>query len=351
MTTPAAGRVAEADERERERLLALINAAWTTHAIHAACALELPALMESGLHTVAHLAGAARCHAPSLRRLLRALATLEVCREHDDGRFELTPLGALLHPDDAQSLNAWALLNGSAAWTARWGELDQSVRSGTSHRRRTTGSDGFDHLSGSPEAATLFNRAMVEVTRRVARDVLSLIDFSAARCIVDVGGGHGELLAAILRAHPAARGVLFDLPHAIDGAVAAMQRAGVAERCECIAGSFFDDVPGGGDAYLLKSVLHNWDDERCAAILGRCREAMSPRARLYIVERVVPERLGTSARDQSIAHSDLNMMVALSGRERGEAEFRALLVDASLGIERRVATDGGAGVIVARVTE
>jgi orsellinic acid C2-O-methyltransferase len=334
----------------RDRLLALINAGWTTHAIHAACVLGLPTLMAGGAHTVASLADAAPCHAASLRRLLRALVTLDLCRELEDGRFELTPLGALLRPDHAQSLHAWALLNGSAGWAARWSELDQSVRSGTSHRLRTTGSDGFAYLRGDAAAATVFNRAMVEVTRRVAREVLRLIDFSAARCIVDVGGGHGELLSAILRAHPDARGVLFDLPHAIDCAAAALESAGVGERCECVAGSFFDGVPAGGDAYLLKSVLHNWDDERCAAILRRCREAMSPRARLYVVERVVPERLGTSARDQSIARSDLNMLVALSGRERGEAEFGALLRAAGCTVERRAASGGEWDVIEARPT-
>jgi orsellinic acid C2-O-methyltransferase len=346
MTTTAAFDAADSDARER--LLALINAAWTTHAIHATCVLGLPALMAGGARTVTQLGDAAQCHAPSLRRLLRALATLGLCREDDAGRFELTPLGALLQSDHEQSLQAWALLSGSAAWTIRWGELDQSVRSGSSHRRRTTGSDGFDHLRGDTSAAALFNRAMVEVTRRAARDVLRLIDFSDARCIVDVGGGHGELLAAILRAHPAARGVLFDLPHAIDGAAAALARSGVRERCDGVAGSFFDGVPAGGDAYLLKSVLHNWDDERCAAILRRCREAMSPRARLYIVERMLPERLDTSQRHQSMARSDLNMLVALAGRERSEAEFGALLRAAGFHALRRAGSGGEWDVIEAR---
>ena len=332
----------------RERLLTLINAAWTTHAIHAACVLGLPVLMAGGARTLAQLAGAAQCHAPSLRRLLRALATLDLCREDDAGRFELTPLGALLQPDHEQSLHAWALLSGSAAWTVRWGELDQSVRSGLSHRRRTTGSDGFDHLHGDAGAAALFNRAMAEMTRRAARDVLRRVDFSDARCIVDVGGGHGELLAAILRAHPAATGMLFDLPHAIDGAAAALARSGVGERCECVAGSFFDGVPAGGDVYLAKSVLHNWDDERCDAILHRLREAMSPSARLYIVERVLPDRLGTSPREQSMARSDLNMLVALSGRERSEAEFGALLRAAGLRALRRAGSGGEWDVIEAR---
>ena len=345
MTAPSTA-IETADARVR--LLALIDAAWTTHAIRAACVLGLPSLMAGGELTVAQLADAAKCHAASLRRLLRALATLDLCREGDDGRFALTSLGALLQPDHEHSLQAWALLSGSAGWTVRWSELDQSVRSGLSHRRRTTGSDGFDYLHGDTGAAALFNRAMVEVTRRVARDVLRLIDFSAARRIVDVGGGHGELLAAILRAHPAARGVLFDLPHAIDGAAASLARAGVSERCDCVAGSFFDGVPAGGDAYLVKSVLHNWDDERCATILGRCRAAMSPRARLYIVERVLPERLGTSPREQSMARSDLNMLVALSGRERSEAEFGALLRAAGFRVERRASSGGEWDVIEAR---
>jgi hypothetical protein len=331
-----------------ERLLALINAAWTTHAIRAACTLRLPQLMAAGARTAAQLADAAQCHAASLHRLLRALTTIDLCREHADGRFELTPMGALLHPDDAHSLQAWALLNGSAESTARWSELDQSVRSGTSHRLRTTGRDGFHHLRDAADGAALFNRAMVETTRRVARDVVKLIDFSAARRIVDVGGGHGELIAAILRAHPAAHGVLFDLPHAIDGAAAALARAGLGERCECVAGSFFDGVPAGADAYLLKSVLHNWDDERCTAILMRCRQAMAPHARVYVVERVVPERRGTTPREQSIARSDLNMLVALSGRERSEAEFGALLGAAGLGIERRASCGGEWDVIEAR---
>ncbi len=142
--------------------------------------------------------------------------------------------------------------------------------------------------------------------------------------------------------------MLFDLPHAIDGAAAALARAGVGERCDGVAGSFFDSVPAGGDAYLLKSVLHNWDDERCAAILQRCRAAMSPCARLCIVERVVPERLGTSPRDQSIARSDLNMLVALARRERSEAEFGTLLRTAGFRVLRRASNGGEWDVIEAR---
>jgi hypothetical protein len=143
-----------------------------------------------------------------------------------------------------------------------------------------------------------------------------------------VGGGHGALLAAILRAHPALRGVLFDLPHVAEGARAELEAAGVAGRCEVVAGSFFESVPGGADAYLLKSVLHDWDDERCGAILGGARRAMAEGGRLLVVERVMPERMTACAAHRAVAASDLNMLVATEGRERTEAEYRALLAAA-----------------------
>ncbi len=343
-----AADAAAPDDDARTRLLGLIDAAWTTHAIRAACALGLPDLLAGPARTPDQLAQAAQCHAASLHRLLRALATLDLCRERDDGAFELTALGARLRPDDGQSLHAWALLSGSAPWSARWGELDQSVKSGTSRRLRTTGRDGFHHLDDANAEAALFNRAMIEITRGVARDVLRSVDLSSARCVVDVGGGHGELLAAVLRTHPNARGVLFDLPHAIAAAAAALQAAGVRERCGCVAGSFFERVPEGGDTYLLKSVLHNWDDERCLALLQRCRAAMGRAARLLVVERIRPDHPGTSARDRGIARSDLNMLVALGGRERSEAEFRGLLEAAGFTVERRIDTGGESAVIDAR---
>ena len=330
------------DSRTEDRsklLLGLINANWTTQAIHAACVLKLPDLLGSGTHTLAALAQATGCHAPSLNRLLRALVTLDLCIERDSAEFELSPLGELLRDDASQSLRAWALLVGGVHWT-RWGELEQSVRTGTSHRLRHGGQDGFEHLQADPAAAALFHRAMIEMTRRVAADVVRTVDFSRSRLIVDVGGGSGELVATVLAAHPAARGVLFDLPHAIDAADTVFSRLGVANRCERVAGSFFDTVPAGGDTYLLKSVLHNWDDERCVELLRQCRRAMAPQARLIVVERIVPERLGTSSNDRAVARSDLNMLVALSGRERTAAQFGTLLDAAGLMLKAITPTPG-----------
>lgn len=326
------------DDR-RTLLLGLINANWTTQAIHAACVLNLPDLLGAGTRTLSALAQGTGCHAPSLDRLLRALVTLDLCIERDNAEFELSPSGELLRDDATQSLRAWALLVGGVHW-ARWGELEQSVRTGASHRLRHGGQDGFDHLQADPTAAALFNRAMIEMTRRVAADVVRTIDLSRSRLIVDVGGGSGELLATVLIAYPAARGVLFDLPHAIDAADTVFGRSGVADRCERVAGSFFEGVPAGGDTYLLKSVLHNWDDERCVQLLRRCRNAMAPQARLIVIERIVPERLGTSANDRAVMRSDLNMLVALSGRERTAAQFSALFDAAGLALKTITPTPG-----------
>jgi len=320
------------DADARRRLLRLIDAAWIPHAIRAACSLRLPELLEQRSVEIETLAAASATHAPSLRRLLRALASLDLCHENEDGSYQLTAAGSLLREDAPDSLRAWALLTGGPL-AQRFAELEQSVRTGESYRARHQRANDFSELESDRAAATLFNRAMTDLTRRVASEVLGAVDFSAARRIVDVGGGHGELLAAVLTAYPKARGVLFDLTHAIDGASTLLESARVADRCECVAGDFFEAVPAAGDIYLLKSVLHDWNDERCALILANCRSAMAPGSRLLVIERIAPVRAGNSPLDQSVARADLNMLLSLSGRERSEAEFRALCAAAALEIK------------------
>jgi orsellinic acid C2-O-methyltransferase len=329
MKTPMADAADAAGPAAAAQLLDWINAGWTTQVIRSACVLGLPeCLARSGMQAD-DAAAALGCDAAALARLLRALATLGLCTQDDLGRHALTTTGALLCEDHPQSLRAWALMAGGVQWQ-RWGELEQSVRTGLSHRRRHGGSDAFDDLAAQPPAAGQFYRAMVEMTRTVASAVVQAIDAASARCIVDVGGGRGELLAHVLAAHPSLRGVLFDLPQGLDGATALLAQHGVADRCSCVAGSFFDDVPAGGDVHLLKSVLHNWDDARAVQILARCRAALAPGGRVLIVERIVADRIGTSAQDRDVARSDLNMLVALSGRERRHAEFAALCAAAGL---------------------
>ncbi len=320
-------------EQATRKLLSLLDRAWIPQALCAAVELRLPDLLAGGPLSAAALAGKAGAHAPSLQRLLAALVTVEIVREHEDGRFELTSLGTRLRDDVAESLRSRAIWVGRYQWPL-WARLVDSVRSGQSARTLLLGTEGFEHLARDPEQAAVFNRTMVELTRLLAPQVARAYDFSGMRRIVDVGGGYGELLAAILAANQALRGVLFDLPHAVDEGRRRLEHVGLADRCEIVTGDFFVSVPGGADAYVLKSVLHDWDDGQAAAILDNVRRAMDEDARLLLVERILPERLGVSAVDQAMAGSDLNMLVSLGAKERTEAQFRALLDAAGLRLMR-----------------
>lgn len=330
----------------REGLLRLINAQWTTHAIAATVRLGLPEAMAAGAASADALAQACDAHAPSLLRLLRALASLGLCEERADGQFALTATGTLLRADTPDSLHAWATLNGGRIST-QWARLDESVRTGDSIRKRTATNDDFTHLDVDLAAAALFNRAMVELTAPIAAALVQVEDFTGVRQVVDVGGGHGELLASVLRAHPSLKGVLFDMAHATQAAVGSIEEAGLAGRCERVTGSFFDAVPPGADVYLLKSILHDWDDARCVAILRNCRRAMPPDARLLIVERIAPDAIGTSPRDTAVSCSDLLMMVANGGCERSESAYRELTRAAGLQMTTIAALTGGFSVMTA----
>jgi hypothetical protein len=336
------------DADASRRLLELIGASWMTQAITAAAELRIADQLAACPLTADALAPAVGCHPASLRRLLRALASLDVTREQDDGTFALTEMGALLRGDRQPGLRSWAMWWGRHLWPV-WGDLRQSVQSGRSARELATGRSGYAHLEADPEAAAVFNAAMVELTALFADDLNRAVDFSTARHVIDVGGGYGELLAGILRAHPTVRGTLFELPHALAGAKARMHRAGVADRCEFLGGDFFEAVPGGGDVYLLKSVLHNWADEKCGVLLRRCRQSMRHGARLVLVERVLPERMRSCAADRAVARADLNMLIGVGGRERSRAELAALLGAAGFTATRFVPTPLELSVIEARM--
>lgn len=329
------------------RLLELIGASWMTQAITAAAELRIADQLAASPLTADALAPTVGCHPGSLRRLLRALASLDLTREQDDGSFVLTEMGALLRSDRQPSLCSWAKWWGRYLWPI-WGNLRQSVQSGSSARELATGRSGYAHLEADPEAAAVFNAAMVELTALFAGELDRIVDFSTVGHVIDVGGGYGELLAGILRAHPALRGTLFDLPHALAGAKARMHQAGVADRCEFVGGDFFESVPAGGDLYLLKSVLHNWDDEKCGVILSRCRQSMHRDASLVLVERVLPDRMRSCAADRAVARTDLNMLIGVGGRERTRAEFAALLGVAGFSTTRFVPTPLELAVIEAR---
>jgi hypothetical protein len=271
------------------------------------------------------LARATDCHPESLHRLLRALVALEICIEQGDGAFALGKSGPLLRTDNADSLQSRLLWFGRYQW-AVWSQLLQTVRTGESARKRMTGNDGFGLLDRDPSAASTFNLAQVQRTRLVAKEVARHYSFSGVRTIVDVGGGHGVLLEAVLRANPGVRGVLFDRPHAIAGARALVEQAGVADCCELIPGDFFESLPAGADVYLLKNIIHDWDDDRAARILRNCHDAMADGGCILLVELVLPDRLDGSASHRAIVHDDLAMMLGPGGKERTEHEFRELLM-------------------------
>ena len=318
-------------------LMELIYSGSLSQAAYVAAELGIADQLASGPKDAGELARATGSHAPSLHRLLRTLTSLELCIEREDGSFALGPMGSLLRTDAPDSLRSRFLYWGKYQWPV-WGNLLYSVKTGESARNLATGTDGFKHLERDAEAAEVFNRSRVELTRFVAAEVVRAYDFAGMRRIVDVGGGHGALLAAILEAYPDMQGVLFDMQHAMEGARAHLANAGLAQRCECVAGSFFESVPGGADAYVLKSVIHDWNDERSAVILRNCRRAIPQDGKLLLVERIMPARLEATSRHHAIAQADLTMLLGPGGRERTEAEFRILLESTGFRPTRFIAT-------------
>jgi orsellinic acid C2-O-methyltransferase len=319
-------------------LMALIGDGALSKVACVAAELRIPDLLASGPKHADALAHASESHAPSLHRLLRALVSLDLCAEREDGSFALTPMGSLLRTDVADSLRSRTLYLGLYQGVA-WAHLLRSVKTGESARKLANGAGYSGHLERDPDAAGIFNGAMMELTRLVATRVVQSYDFAGARRIVDVGGGYGTMLAAVLEAYPSLHGVLFDRPHAIDGARAHLASAGVADRCELIAGDFFDSVPGDTGVYLLKAVIHDWNDEQSIAILRNCRGAMAGDARLLIVERILPARFEACPLHRAIARVDLVMLVERGGRERTEAEFRTLLDASGFDLARIFQTD------------
>jgi hypothetical protein len=268
---------------------------------------------------------------------MRALVSLGLCRETEDKAFALTPMGELMRSGTPDSLHSWMLWYGRFVWPV-WGHLGHSIKTGESARALVTGVEGFGSLARNRDVAALFNGAMDDLTRLIAREVLRVYDFSGIKRIVDVGGGQGALLAAILAAHPHLSGAVYDMAHAAQGARSILSTPDVAGRSEFVTGSFFDNVPGNADTYILKNVLHDWPDEKCAIILRNCRTAMPEGGKIILIERVMPAQINTSHRHQAIAYADLTMLIGPGGRERTEAELRALLEAAGFAVTRVIDT-------------
>ena len=298
----------------------LVDGYQVSQAIHVVAVLGIADLLVDGPQSSDELAAATNTDAPSLYRVLRALATVDVLRELDDRRFELTSLGQRLRTDVEDSISGWAAYIGRPPYWTAWAELLHSVRSGENAFRHVHGTDVWSYRSTRPDENAAFDRAMATLSRRTNADLLAAYDFSPFETVADVGGGTGALLAAVLTATPTARGVLFDQEHVVAGAPALLDEFGVAQRCTIIAGSFFDGVPDGADAYTMRAVLHDWSDDDAVRILQAVRRAIPSDGTLLVVERLIgPPNEGRAAK-----FSDLNMLVSPGGRERTPAEFAEL---------------------------
>ncbi|MFL5760070.1 MAG: methyltransferase [Thermomicrobiales bacterium] len=318
----------------------LVNGYQVTQAIHVAAVLGVADLLADGTRTSDELAVATGTNPDALYRLLRALASVGVLREEDGRRFALTELGACLRTDAPDSVAGWAAFVGTPYHWQAWGGLEHSVRTGENAFRHVHGTDSWTFRAQHPELSASFDRAMTDLSRQVAATVVAAFDFDRFETVVDVGGGNGAFLAAILAKHPRMRGVLFDQPHVVTGAPSILAAAGVADRCEIVGGSFFDAVPEAGDAYVLKAILHDWEDEDCLRILGTCRRAMTEGSALLVVER----ELGPPNANPDDKFSDLNMLVAPGGRERTPEEYAALFAAAGFRFVGVTASDVGTAV-------
>jgi O-methyltransferase domain/Dimerisation domain len=325
-------------------LFRMVTGYYVSRAIHVAARLGIADLLAEGPRDHDELAKATGTHADSLRRVLRLLASAGVLLEEEDGKFALTPIGACLRSGVPGSMRAAALLFGGITQQA-WGDLLHSVETSEPAFRRAFGMDPFDYMAEHPDEAANFDAAMADFTRHIAIAVTTAYDFSAFRRIVDVGGGNGALLAGILAANPPLTGVIFDLPNVATRATARLRELGLAGRCESVGGDFFKEVPSGGDAYLLKHVIHDWNDDRATEILRTCRRAMGAEAKLLIVEGVYPPRIDQSDESRGAAANDVNMLVCTGGRQRPEAGFRSLCDAAGFRLTRIVPTQTPVKVI------
>jgi hypothetical protein len=312
-------------------VLRMIQGLQISRVVYVVAKLGIADLLATGPRSIGELAELTKAHAPSLYRVLRLLAALDVLREQPSGHFALTALGERLQTGVPGSLRHWAMLTDYLGGLRPFDRIVDTVLSGEAGLKLAYGSAWVDFLAGDPIDAAQFQAAMSERTAAFAPSIAANYDFPQMRHIVDVGGGHGTLLAAILAARPDMQGTLFDLPSVVAGSAKTLQAAGVADRCVIDGGDFFAAVPAGGDGYILANVLHDWDDEHSASILRSCRKTMHAGSRVLIVERMIFDDL---ARSIPTLLSDINMLVITGGLERTEQEYARLFACADMRLTR-----------------
>jgi len=318
---------------------------YLSRALHVIAKLGVADLLSAGARGVEELGKATETHPPSLRRVMRLLASVGVFEEKENGGFALTALGECLRADVPGSSRAMVLLFAGIGIQDSWKDLEWCVRTGEPAYRKRGAADAFAEMAKDPAQAANFDAAMADFTKMTAVAVAAAYDFTPLRTLVDVGGGNGALLLGILKAYAHLQGVVADRADVVERAKKEIAASGLGARCRAVAIDFFREVPGGADAYVLKHVIHDWDDERARTILANCRRVVPPNGRLLLVEGVYPPRIDGSPESRGAAANDVNMLVSTGGRQRSEAEFRSLYSAAGFRLTKIVPTPARASVI------
>lgn len=328
---------------EREALFRMISGYQLAQLVHVAAVLRIADLLTLGPASVDDLATQTGANADRLYRVLRALAAVGVFDELEGRRFALNSMSEHLRADHPESLRPMSIFLGGVSYRT-WGELLYGVMSGETPAAKVLGMPGFAYLRSDSDAGEAFDATMAGITRGHTASIVEGYDFSRALTVVDVGGGRGVLLAAILKANPHLHGILFDQPNVVAAAPRTFEEAGVSERCELVGGDFFRAVPPGGDIYILRSIIHDWDDMPATTILANCERAMAEDGKVLVIESVI------DAGEQSVATKflDVQMLVMTGGRERTVEEFEELLAASGLELGR-VIPIGADGRIVEAV--
>lgn len=325
-----------------EQMLQIISGFWISRAVYVIARLGIPDILKSGPKTADELASATKTHAPSLYRVLRALASVRVLSAEGE-TFGLTPLSETLVTDAPGSLRWFTVSELGQEHYPAWGNLMHSVKTGDIAFDNFFGVDIWKYFSQKPEDAAVFNDSMSGVTAAANESIMSVYDFSGFNKVIDIGGGHGGLITSILKRNPHVKGVLFDAPEVIEGARPRIEAAGLADRCETVSGDFFKAVPADGDAYIMKWIIHDWDDQKSKTILRNIRNQIPAHGKLILVDCVVPE----TNEPHFSKFIDLNMLVMTGGKERTQREFQELLASAGFNLLRVIPTDVPTSIVEA----
>ena len=343
MTSESNNTIQAGQQPSPEQFLTqLAFGALMTQALYVAARLGIADLLAEKPQPIDMLAQATNTHGQALYRVLRSLASVGVFQEIEPKVFALTPYAEPLRSDTPSSMRSGAIFMGEEWHWRVWGNLLYSVQTGKTAWGHVHGAEVFDYFAANPEQAEIFNRAMTDMSTGVAPAIVEAYDFSGFDTLADIAGGHGYLLAQVLKANPQLKGILFDVPPVIAGAAAMLEKEGVADRVEKVSGDFFASVPQA-DAYMMKHIIHDWDDERSIKILSNINAAMTAHGKVLIIETVVPP--GNEPNYSKLL--DLEMLASPGGLERTAEEYRDLLAGAGLRLTRIVPTRSPFSIIEA----